>query len=88
MALRQARTIDPSAYSGKDPRYATEPGAFIRLLEEGQPLVECPGLNGGACTHDGHCRLKSRLRAAEAVFIDPLDRSTLADVALSPSTVA
>ncbi|MCL5778958.1 Rrf2 family transcriptional regulator [Limibaculum sp. FT325] len=59
-------------------------GAVVRLLEEGQPLVECLGADGGACIIDGHCRLKGRLRIAEAAFLAVLDRSTLADVALQP----
>jgi len=60
-------------------------GAVVRLLEEGQPLVECLGADGGACTLDGRCRLKARLRAAEAAFLAELDRSTLADIALDPA---
>lgn len=56
-------------------------GDLVRLLEEDQPLVECFGL-GGTCTIDGRCRLKGRLRAAEAAFLADLDRSTLADIAL------
>jgi len=59
-------------------------GALVRLLEEGQPLVECLARDGGACTIDGRCRLKGRLRAAEAAFLADLDRSTLADIALDP----
>lgn len=57
-------------------------GAIIRLLENGQPLVECFAADGGACTIDGHCRLKSRLRSAEATFLADMDQSTLADIAL------
>jgi len=59
-------------------------GAIIRLLEEDQPLVECFAANGGACSIEGQCRLKARLRSAEAAFIADLDRSTLADIALQP----
>ena len=59
-------------------------GAIVRLLEEGQPLVECFAANGrDQCTIEGQCRLKVRLRRAEAVFIADLDRSTLADIALA-----
>jgi Rrf2 family nitric oxide-sensitive transcriptional repressor len=61
-------------------------GGVVRLLEEGQPLVECFA-TGGDCTLDGRCRLKLRLRAAEAAFMAELDRSTLADIAL-PERVA
>lgn len=59
-------------------------GQVIQLLEEGQPLVECFGADGGACSIDTRCRLKARLRSAEAAFLTDLDRSTLADIALPP----
>ena len=57
-------------------------GDVVRVLEEGQALVECFQPNGGDCTIDGCCRLKTRLRVAEMAFIENLNRSTLADVAL------
>ncbi len=57
-------------------------GAIVRLLEEGQPLVECFAATGGDCTLTGCCRLKAHLRSAEAAFLADLDRSTLADIAL------
>ncbi|MDZ4094616.1 MAG: Rrf2 family transcriptional regulator [Paracoccaceae bacterium] len=57
-------------------------GDVVRLLEVGQPLVECFSASGGDCTIDGCCRLKARLRGAEAAFLADLDRSTLADIAL------
>lgn len=63
-------------------------GAVVRLLEEGQPLVDCFALQHGGCTLDGRCRLKARLRSAEAAFLDDLDRSSLADVALPPASPA
>ena len=59
-------------------------GAVIRLLEEGQPLVECFATGGNDCSIDGRCRLKARLRSAEAAFLADLERSTLADIALRP----
>jgi Rrf2 family nitric oxide-sensitive transcriptional repressor len=59
-------------------------GLVVRLLEEGQPLVECFGADGGCCSLNGQCRLKARLRSAEAAFLADLDRSTLADIALAP----
>jgi Rrf2 family nitric oxide-sensitive transcriptional repressor len=59
-------------------------GQIIRLLEEGQPLVECFGADGGTCSIDGRCGLKARLRSAESAFLADLDRSTLADIALRP----
>ncbi|MEP0321919.1 RrF2 family transcriptional regulator [Bauldia litoralis] len=57
-------------------------GVVVRLLEEGQAMVECFGPGGGDCTISGCCRLKARLRSAEAAFLTDLDRSTLADIAL------
>ncbi len=59
-------------------------GQLVRLLEDGQPLVECFALAGSDCTIDGRCRLKARLRAAEVAFLADLDHSTLADIALQP----
>ncbi len=63
-------------------------GAVVRLLEEDQPLVECLGADGGNCVIDGQCRLKVRFRSAEAAFLADLDRSTLADIALTPAPTA
>lgn len=59
-------------------------GSLIRSLEEGQPLVECLSAKGNTCSLDGRCRLKARLRSAEAIFLAELDCSTLADIALDP----
>ncbi|WP_281841467.1 RrF2 family transcriptional regulator [Sinisalibacter aestuarii] len=63
-------------------------GEVVRLLEQGQALVECFGPEGGECTIEGCCRLKSRLRQAESRFIDDLNRSTLADIALPRQAAA
>jgi Rrf2 family nitric oxide-sensitive transcriptional repressor len=57
-------------------------GTVVRLLEEGQPLVECFDASGGTCSIFGPCGLRSRLRSAERAFLADLDRSTLADIAL------
>ncbi|EEX11992.1 putative transcriptional regulator [Citreicella sp. SE45] len=57
-------------------------GDVVLVLEEGQALVECFQPNGGDCTIDGCCRLTTRLRVAEMAFIENLNRSTVADVAL------
>ena len=59
-------------------------GQVARILEEGQVLVECFASDGGRCTIDGRCRLKARMRSAEAAFYADFDRSTLADIALAP----
>lgn len=57
-------------------------GDVVRLLEQGQALVECFGPDGGDCTIDACCRLKARLRGAEARFLAELNQSSLADIAL------
>ncbi len=59
-------------------------GEVVRVLEAGQALVECFAAGGGQCTVVGCCRLKARLRKAEAAFLAELDRSTLASIALPP----
>jgi Rrf2 family nitric oxide-sensitive transcriptional repressor len=63
-------------------------GDVVRLLEQGQALVECFQPTGSACRIEGCCRLKSRLRRAEARFIDELNTSSLADVALGRRVAA
>ncbi|WP_112322831.1 RrF2 family transcriptional regulator [Oceanibium sediminis] len=63
-------------------------GAVIRLLEEGQAMVECFGSESGTCTIEPQCRLKARLKSAENAFLADLDRTTLADIALSPARAA
>lgn len=62
-------------------------GEIVQALEEGQALVECFDPRGNSCTIDGRCRLKARLRTAEAAFLEDLDRSTLADIALAAPDV-
>lgn len=56
-------------------------GRIVRLLEEDQPLVECMQDPPGACSLLPGCRLKTRLRHAEAAFLSDLDHATLADIA-------
>ena len=63
-------------------------GEIVQLLEQGQALVECFEADGGDCTIDGCCRLKSRLRTAEIRFLEDLNRSTLADIALPAASAA
>jgi Rrf2 family nitric oxide-sensitive transcriptional repressor len=87
--LARAGLIETRRGGGGGARLAKPPetirlGAIVRLLEDGQPLVECFSADGGDCTIDGRCRLKGRLRAAEQAFLADLDRSTLADIALVP----
>lgn len=63
-------------------------GNIVRLLEEGQPLVNCFPQGGGGCTINGRCLLKTRLHTAESAFFADLDRATLADIALPPPASA
>ncbi|WP_323005316.1 Rrf2 family transcriptional regulator [Pseudorhodobacter sp.] len=60
-------------------------GEIVRHLEEKSALVECFRADGGDCTINGRCQLKARLRAAELAFLDNLNRSTLADISLTPA---
>ena len=57
-------------------------GEIVRVLEEGQALVDCFTPGGGSCTLTQGCRLKARLSHAEAAFLADLDKSSLASIAL------
>ncbi len=86
-ALAQAGIVITRRGTGGGATLARSPdqirlGDIVRILEIGQPLVECFAASGGDCTITGCCRLKTRLRTAEMAFLCDLDRSTLADVAL------
>ena len=63
-------------------------GDVVQLLEQDQALVECFRPDGNDCSIEGCCRLKMRLRRAEASFIQELNRSTLADIALAERAAA
>lgn len=85
--LSQAGLIDTRRGGGGGAVLARPPetirlGDVIRHLETGQALVACFAVDGPNCSLDGRCRLKARLRSAERAFLDDLDRSTLADIAL------
>jgi hypothetical protein len=60
-------------------------GDIVRLLEEGQAVVERFALCGGDCPIDGKCGLKPRVRAAERAFLAEHDRTSLAGTALPAS---
>jgi Rrf2 family nitric oxide-sensitive transcriptional repressor len=67
------------AHAPKDMRL----GSLVAVLEQGQALVSClADPQDATCTLFGQCRLKARLRSAEAAFLAELDRSSLADIAL------
>ena len=86
MPSQHSSTPDESQQTLGRPAADIRLGDIVRLLEEGQPLVDCFGPNGSTCSIDGRCRLKARLRSAETAFLDDLNRSTLADIALAPLT--
>ena len=88
-ALAQAGIVTTRRGAGGGAMLARAPeqirlGDVVRLLETGQPLVACFAATGSSCSLTGCCRLKARLRGAEAAFLADLDRSSLADVALTP----
>ena len=59
-------------------------GDIVRLLEGGQPLVECFRPDGGACMLSPRCRLKGHLAAANEAFLAELDKTPLADCRTPP----
>jgi Rrf2 family nitric oxide-sensitive transcriptional repressor len=66
-------------------------GSVIRLLEDGHALVECfapPAAGGAGCNLLPACRLRARLRSAEEAFLTDLDRSSLAEIAVTSLPVA
>lgn len=59
-------------------------GDVVRVLETGQPIVECFSADGSACTLTPSCLLKDRLKQAEQAFFDDLNTGTLADCIYRP----
>jgi len=57
-------------------------GDLIKLLERDQPLAECWSEKTCTCSIEFGCRLKPRLRHAEAAFVADMNKSTLKDIAL------
>ncbi len=55
-------------------------GWLVRLLEDGQPLVECFATGQDRCTFLPGCRLRGELARAERAFLNQLDQRTLADI--------
>lgn len=91
--LAQAGIIETRRGGGGGALLARAPkdltlGEIVRLLEDGQPLVDCLAGADNACSLEGRCRLKFRLRAAEQAFLGELDRHVLADVALDDADTA
>lgn len=87
--LRAAGYVKTMRGAGGGFRLAQAPediriGAVARLLETGQPLVECFRDDGGHCVLTPRCRLKARLRSAREAFFAELDGMTLAECIYSP----
>jgi Rrf2 family nitric oxide-sensitive transcriptional repressor len=64
------------------PAHAITIGAVVRALEDRQALVECFRSDGGDCSLTPRCRLKSKLKAAEEVFLRELDKTALSECAV------
>lgn len=75
------RTLRGARGGGQLARPAAEirVGGVVRLLEEGQALVECFRPDGGACCLSAECRLRGVLARGRAAFLAELDAATLAD---------
>lgn len=58
-------------------------GEVVRRLEARHAIVECFRADGGACVLTPRCRLRVRLKQASEVFLKELDRSTLAECAVT-----
>lgn len=78
--VRTRRGGGGGAWLARDPAEITL-GQVIRVLEEGQALVECFGPGRSNCTLMPACRLRRELAGAEVAFLTHLDHSTLADIA-------
>ena len=58
-------------------------GEVVRVMEQNTALVECFRADGGHCTLSPGCLLCGHLSAARQVFLEYLDRTTIADCAYS-----
>ena len=63
-------------------------GEVVRRLEARHAIVECFRSDGGACVLTPRCRLKARLKHAAEAFLKDLDRTTLAECAVTASRSA
>ena len=92
-ALSAAGLVESRRGAGGGVRLGRAPedisiGEVVRLLEVGQPLVECFRADGGACVLTPQCRLKGKLADAEAAFLERLDRTSLAECAYPQADAA
>jgi len=58
-------------------------GEVLRRLEARHAMVECFRSDGGHCILTPRCRLKARLKRAAEAFLRDLDRTSLAECAVS-----
>jgi Rrf2 family nitric oxide-sensitive transcriptional repressor len=70
------------------PAGAISIGEVVRRLEARHAIVECFRSDGGNCVLTPRCRLKARLKHASEVFLKDLDRTTLAECAVTGSRAA
>jgi Rrf2 family nitric oxide-sensitive transcriptional repressor len=87
-ALAAGGMVETQRGSGGGFRLARDPhkislGEIVRLLEAGTPIVECFRNDGGQCRLIPGCKLKARLKVAREAFLRELDKTTLAECALS-----
>ena len=68
------------------PAFKIRVGDVVRRHERDQLLVECFGLDNGACALLPHCRLGVMLIGAEAAFYEYLNQFTLADCLTRPGS--
>jgi Rrf2 family nitric oxide-sensitive transcriptional repressor len=93
LALGRAGFIVTQRGTGGGFRLARDPaevtlGAVVRVLEEGQALVDCFRPDGGDCVLLPACGLKPRLARAREAFLADLDRTTLAECRYRPPVPA
>jgi Rrf2 family transcriptional regulator, nitric oxide-sensitive transcriptional repressor len=65
------------------PAEAISVGEVVRRLEARHAIVECVRADGGSCVLTPRCRLKARLKRASEAFLRDLDRTSLADCAVT-----
>ncbi len=69
---------------GMDPA-AIKLGAVVRATEDGFHLVECFDRRRNTCVITPACGLRKPMEEAMQAFLDVLDRTSLADIAQTPS---
>ena len=62
-------------------------GRVVRMMEADMDLVACLGSQPAGCVFIGSCRLTRAFRGAIEAFFAELDRLTLADLVVDPSSI-